>query len=46
MLPRALELAAESVLTNSDQANRQHVSDDIDIPTRLSKELRSVLYDP
>jgi len=46
ILPGALELAAEGVLTNGDRTNREYVGNDIDIPTHLSKELRSVLYDP
>jgi selenide,water dikinase len=46
ILPGALELAAEGVLTSGDRTNREYVGNDIDIPTHLSKELRSVLYDP
>lgn len=46
MLPGALELAAAGMLTGGDRTNRAYVGDDIEIAVHLSKELRSILYDP
>jgi len=46
ILPGALELAAAGMLTNGDRTNREYVGNDIEIAGDLSKELRSILYDP
>ncbi len=46
LLPGALELAGAGLLTSGDKTNREYVGDDVEIGTHVSKELRSLLYDP
>lgn len=46
ILPGALELAAAGLLTSGDKTNREYVGEDIEIADRVSKEVRSLLFDP
>jgi selenide,water dikinase len=46
LLPGALELAGAGMLTSGDRTDREYVGEDIAIATYVSKELRSLLYDP
>ena len=46
LLAGALELAAQGMLTSGDRTNREYVGEDIEISPAVSKELRSLLYDP
>jgi selenide,water dikinase len=46
LLPGALELAGAGLLTSGDKTNREYVGDDVEIGAHVSKELRSLLYDP
>ncbi len=46
VLPGALELAAAGLLTSGDRTNPEYVGKDIEMARDLSKELRSILYDP
>ena len=46
LLRGAIELAGEGMLTSGDRTNRDYVGDDIEIATRVSKQMRSLLYDP
>jgi len=46
LLPGALELAGAGLLTSGDKTNREYVGDDVEIGVQVSKELRSLLYDP
>lgn len=46
LLPGASELASAGLLTSGDKTNREYVGDDVEIGTHVSKELRSLLYDP
>ncbi len=46
LLRGAMELAGEGMLTSGDRTNRDYVGDDIEIADRVSKHLRSLLYDP
>ena len=46
LLPGAIELAAAGILTSGDKTNREYVGDDTEIADRVSKEVRSLLYDP
>ena len=42
----AIELAGEGMLTSGDRTNRDYVGDDIEIAEGVSKQMRSLLYDP
>ena len=46
LLPGALNLAGRGLLTSGDKTNREYVGGDIEIRHEVSKELRSLLYDP
>jgi selenide,water dikinase len=46
LLPQALALAGQGMLTRGDRVNREYVGDDVVIETSVGKELQSVLYDP
>jgi len=46
LLAGALELARRGMLTSGDKTNREYVGEDIAISSTVSKELRSLLYDP
>lgn len=46
LIPGALELAAQGLLTSGDKTNRRYVGEDIIIDERVSKELASLLFDP
>lgn len=46
LIPGALELARQGLLTSGDKTNRKYVGDDIQISDALSKEMVSLLYDP
>jgi len=46
LLPGALELAGQGMLTSGDKTNREYVGDDVEISGEVGKELRSLLYDP
>lgn len=46
LLQGAMELAGEGMLTSGDRTNRDYVGDDIEIADGVSKQMRSLLYDP
>ena len=46
ILPGAIELAAAGLLTSGDKTNREYIGEDIEIAERVSKEMRSLLFDP
>ncbi len=46
ILPGALELAAQGMLTSGDKTNREYVGTDITIADEVSEELRRVMFDP
>ena len=46
VLPGAIELASAGMLTSGDKTNREYVGSDIEIAERVSKEMRSLLFDP
>jgi selenide,water dikinase len=46
LLPGALELARRGLLTSGDKTNREYVGADVEISGGVSKELRSLFYDP
>jgi selenide, water dikinase len=46
ILPGALELAAQGLLTSGNKTNREYVGDDISIQESVSEELRRVMFDP
>ncbi|MGH9903698.1 MAG: AIR synthase-related protein, partial [Pyrinomonadaceae bacterium] len=46
LIPGALELAAEGLLTSGDKSNRRYVGDDVEIGEEVSKPLASLLFDP
>ncbi len=46
VLPGALELASAGVLTSGEKTNREYVGEDIEIAGQVSKEMRSLLFDP
>jgi selenide,water dikinase len=46
ILPGALELAGQGLLTSGDKSNREYVGDDVAIAESLGKELGHVLFDP
>jgi selenide,water dikinase len=46
LLPGALKLAGDGMVTRGDKTNREYVGDDVTIATHVSKELCSLLYDP
>ena len=46
LLPGALDLAGQGLLTSGDKTNRDYVGSDVQISDNVSKELRSLLFDP
>jgi selenide,water dikinase len=46
LIPGALRLAAEGLLTSGDKSNRAYVGDDIELGDGVGKELASLLFDP
>ena len=46
LLPQAIELAAQGMLTRGDRVNREYVGDDVTIDAAISKPMQSLLYDP
>ena len=46
LIPGALDLAAQGLLTSGDKTNRLYVGEDIEIGKEVSEELTSLLYDP
>jgi selenide, water dikinase len=46
ILPGALELAAQGLLTSGNKTNREYVGDDISIQESVSEDLRRVMFDP
>lgn len=46
LLPGALELAGAGMLTSGDKTNREYVGEDIEIDESVSKEMRSLFFDP
>jgi selenide,water dikinase len=46
LIPGALELARQGLLTSGDKSNRSYVGDDIQIAEQVTKELTSLLFDP
>jgi len=46
LIPGAVALANQGLLTSGDKSNRAYVGPDIDISPRVSKELASLLFDP
>jgi selenide,water dikinase len=46
LIPGALDLARQGMLTSGDKTNRTYVGEDIQIAPDLPKELASLLFDP
>jgi selenide,water dikinase len=46
VLPGALELALQGMLTSGEKTNREYVGEDIQIAETVSKGVRSLLFDP
>jgi selenide,water dikinase len=46
LIPGALELAAQGLLTSGDKSNRAYVGDDIEIGVEVSKPISSLFFDP
>lgn len=46
LLPGALDLAAQGMLTSGDKTNRQYVGDDVSLGENVSKETQHLLFDP
>jgi selenide,water dikinase len=46
LIPGALELAAQGLLTSGDKTNRLYVGDDIEIGVGVSRALTSLFFDP
>ena len=46
LIPGALDLARQGLLTSGDKSNRSYVGDDIQIAEQVTKELTSLLFDP
>jgi len=46
LIPGALELATQGLLTSGDKSNRLYVGDDIEIGDAVSKPLASLFFDP
>jgi selenide,water dikinase len=46
LIPGALELAAQGLLTSGDKTNRQYVGDDVRLSETVSPTLASLLFDP
>jgi selenide,water dikinase len=46
ILPGALDLAAQGLLTSGNKTNREYVGDDVALAENVSEEVRRVLFDP
>ncbi len=46
LIPGALELAGQGLLTSGDKTNRLYVGDDIEIGVEVSRPLTSLFFDP
>ena len=46
LLPGALELASEGLLTSGDKTNREYVGSDVEIDETVDKDLLKLLFDP
>ena len=46
LIPGALTLAAEGLLTSGDKSNRQYVGEEVSLGDGVGKELASLLFDP
>jgi selenide,water dikinase len=46
LIPGALELAAQGLLTSGDKTNRLYVGDDIEVGVEVSQPLTSLFFDP
>jgi selenide,water dikinase len=46
IIPGALELATQGLLTSGDKSNRAYVGDDIEVGVEVSKPLSSLFFDP
>ncbi|HEX7176750.1 MAG TPA: AIR synthase-related protein, partial [Pyrinomonadaceae bacterium] len=46
LIPGALTLAAEGLLTSGDKSNREYVGEDVALGDGVGKELASLLFDP
>jgi len=46
LLPGALELAGQGLLTSGDKTNRDYVGFDVEISERVSKDMSHLLFDP
>jgi len=46
LIEGALDLAAAGMLTSGDKTNREYIGEDVQIADCVSKEMRSLLFDP
>ncbi|MCA1628302.1 MAG: selenide, water dikinase SelD [Acidobacteria bacterium] len=46
LIPGALELAAQGLLTSGDKTNRHYVGEDVQISNHVNQTLASLLFDP
>jgi selenide,water dikinase len=46
LIPGALEMAGQGLLTSGDKSNRKYVGDNIEIRNEVSKEMASLFFDP
>jgi selenide,water dikinase len=46
LLPGALEMAAQRMVTQGDRTNREYVGEDVALSADLSKEMGSLVFDP
>ncbi|MEW6729936.1 MAG: selenide, water dikinase SelD [Acidobacteriota bacterium] len=46
VLPKALDLAAEKILTRGDRTNREYLGKEVEFAPEVSDPMRSVLFDP
>lgn len=46
LLPGALEMAAQRMVTQGDRTNREYVGEDVVLSADLSKEMGSLVFDP
>ena len=46
ILPGALDLASAGMLTSGDKTNREYIGEDIEFSEDVSKDMRSLLFDP
>src|SRR5215831_1441988 len=46
LIPGALELAGQGLLTSGDKTNRKYIGEDVAVSDAVSKDLVALLYDP